>query len=264
MGYPGKFRSAWSLYISAVNPIRTGIKPWTIITTAMTETSTPLPSAPVIDLGHNAVLQPPLSWCGCGPGLIILRPSSYVDSQGRNNSIDPEPLKKWAEESYAVVQITLDPQSSGIQERVSDMLATGINGLVSLAECENKHKFGLLGMFMLEGWSVATFLRLLILVQSMDPRMIIRRSLFKYFKTLQLPMKESWLLYTLIAGILHLRRPLSCIHQGVVALQSVITKPCIHIQRRRLLASLSLVMLTSKLRQLEWHTREASAFSRSI
>ena len=67
---------------------------------------------------------------------------------------------KWAEESYAVVQITLDPQSSGIQERVSDMLATGINGLVSLAECENKHKLGLLGM--LEGLSEPSLLRLLI------------------------------------------------------------------------------------------------------
>ena len=78
--------------------------------------------------------------------MIILRPSSYVDCQGRNNSIDPEPLKKWAEESYAVVQITLDSQSSGLQERVFEMLATGINGLASLAECENKHNFGLLGV----------------------------------------------------------------------------------------------------------------------
>lgn len=126
----------------------------------MTETSTSLPSAPVIDLGQDVVLQPPLSRCGRGPGLIILRPSSYVDWQGRNNSIDPVPIKKWAEESYAVVQITLDPQSSGIQEHVGNMFATGINGLASLAECENKHKFGLLGM--LESYSVASLQWLLI------------------------------------------------------------------------------------------------------
>ena len=77
-------------------------------------------------------------------------------------------------------------------------------------------------------------------------------------------MNKSWLLYTLITGIPHLKRPLSYILPGVVMLQSVIIKSCIHILRRHPLVSLSLIILTSNLRQLEWHTREASDFSRSI
>lgn len=105
----------------------------------------PLPSAPVVNLGSNIVLQPPLSRCGRGPGLIILRPSGFADCQQRNDSLDPEPLQKWAEESYAVVQITLDSQLSGDKTRVSELVTAGIDALVSLAECETEHKFGLLG-----------------------------------------------------------------------------------------------------------------------
>lgn len=105
----------------------------------------PLPFAPVINLGADIVLQPPLSRCGRGPGLIILRPSSFADCQQRNDSLDPEPLQKWAEESYAVVQISLDSQLSGDKTRVSGLVTAGIDALVSLAEYETKDKFGLLG-----------------------------------------------------------------------------------------------------------------------
>lgn len=105
----------------------------------------PLCSAPVINLGADIVLQPPLSRCGRGPGLIILRPSGLADYQKENDSLDPEPLQKWAEESYAVVQISLDLQSSGDKTRVSGLVTAGIDALVSLAECETKDKFGLLG-----------------------------------------------------------------------------------------------------------------------
>lgn len=105
----------------------------------------PLCSAPVINLGADIVLQPPLSRCGRGPGLIILRPSGLADYQKENDSLDPEPLQKWAEESYAVVQISLDLQSSGDKTRVSGLVTAAIDALVSLAECETKDKFGLLG-----------------------------------------------------------------------------------------------------------------------
>lgn len=104
-----------------------------------------LPSAPVINLGADIVLQPPLSRCGRGPGLIILRPSSFADYQKENDSLDPEPLQKWAEESYAVVQASLDLQSSGDEAHVSGLVKAGIDALVSLAECETKDKFALLG-----------------------------------------------------------------------------------------------------------------------
>lgn len=105
----------------------------------------PLPSALGISLGSDIVLQPPLSRCGHGPGFIVLRPSGFADCQKKNDSLDPEPLQKWAEESYAVVQITLDSQSSGDKARVSELVKAAIDALVSLAECELKDKFGLLG-----------------------------------------------------------------------------------------------------------------------
>lgn len=106
----------------------------------MTDTAS-IPDAPVIQLGNGLVLQPPLSRCERGPGLIILRPSSFANCQSKNDSLDPAPLTKWAEESYTVVQITVDTQ-----EHVSELITVGINALISREECETKDKFALLSI----------------------------------------------------------------------------------------------------------------------
>ncbi|KKK15204.1 hypothetical protein ARAM_002023 [Aspergillus rambellii] len=82
--------------------------------------------APVLKVGPNVVLQPPLSRCRRGPGLLIVRPSLYVDCPKNNKSLDPEPLQKWAEESFAVAQATFD------------------EALTSLPDCDKKDRFGLL------------------------------------------------------------------------------------------------------------------------
>ena len=107
----------------------------------MTDTSY-LPNAPAVKLDHGLVLQPPLSRCGRGPGLIILRPSSLAGCRDKNQSLDPEPLIKWAEESYTVVQITVDARS-----HTSELVTAGIDILLSRDECETKDKLALLGMF---------------------------------------------------------------------------------------------------------------------
>lgn len=109
----------------------------------MAETETSLPSAPLVDLGQNVVIQPPLSRCGRGPGLIIVRPIEYSQCHQKNDSLDPEPIKKLAEESYAVVQITVDHGSSDPDSLLAQ-LNRGIDGLASQAECSLKDKFGLL------------------------------------------------------------------------------------------------------------------------
>ncbi|KAL4895357.1 hypothetical protein BDV59DRAFT_191839 [Aspergillus ambiguus] len=106
--------------------------------------STALPNAPVVDLGRNVILQPPLSRCGHGPGLIIIRPSDFAACQHKNTSLDPEPLQKWAEESYAVVQVTLDAEVSGDEAHVLNLVKTGMEGLVAREECNKKESFGLL------------------------------------------------------------------------------------------------------------------------
>jgi carboxymethylenebutenolidase len=112
----------------------------------MTSCSTSLPSAPPVELNPRVVLQPPLSRCGHGPGLILIRPSHFAECQEKNKSLDPEPLQKWAEESYAIVQISLDEESSGDKDCVLDAVKTVTECLNSLRECDKKDQFGLLGM----------------------------------------------------------------------------------------------------------------------
>ncbi|PWY94629.1 carboxymethylenebutenolidase [Aspergillus sclerotioniger CBS 115572] len=110
----------------------------------MASDSTPLPSAPRVDISPNIVLQPPLSRCGKGPGLIIIRPDNVAKYQDKNTSLDPEPLQKWAEESYAVVQITLDQPACFTPSAGFDTFKAAVEALTALEECTNKDKFGLL------------------------------------------------------------------------------------------------------------------------
>ncbi|RHZ62584.1 uncharacterized protein CDV56_109072 [Aspergillus thermomutatus] len=110
----------------------------------MTSCSTSLPYAPRVELDPRVVLQPPLSRCGHGPGLILIRPSHFAECQEKNKSLDPEPLQKWAEESYAIVQISVDAESSGDEACVLDFVKTAIERLISLPECDKKDQFGLL------------------------------------------------------------------------------------------------------------------------
>ncbi|GKZ75909.1 hypothetical protein AnigIFM56816_003367 [Aspergillus niger] len=110
----------------------------------MTSNSTSLPSAPRVNLGDNIVLQPPLSRCGQGPGLVLIRPANVAECQSKNTSLDPEPLQKWAEESYAVAQITFDLDSSANASLLSVRVDSAMAGLIALPECNNKQKFGIL------------------------------------------------------------------------------------------------------------------------
>ncbi|PYI11747.1 hypothetical protein BO78DRAFT_358428 [Aspergillus sclerotiicarbonarius CBS 121057] len=110
----------------------------------MASDSTSLPSAPRVDLSHNTVLQPPLSRCGQGPGLILIRPANQAEYQDKNTSLDPEPLQKWAEESYAVAQVTLDFESSSRPSVFTDIIGAAAEALIARDECTNKDKFGIL------------------------------------------------------------------------------------------------------------------------
>lgn len=95
----------------------------------------------------HVALQPPLSRCGHGPGVILLRPSCHIECQQNNNSLDPEPLQKWAEESYAVTQITLDLQSSSDRTSVLALIKEAEDRVSALPQCDSKDKFGLIGEF---------------------------------------------------------------------------------------------------------------------
>jgi carboxymethylenebutenolidase len=111
---------------------------------APTEPPRPLPSAKVIPLAPNASLQPPLSRRGDGPGIVVVDaglPDSTVEE-----SLDPVPQKKWAEEGYAVARLTY-PKGVSIegQWELETALSKTIEALVDLDTCTTKDKFGLIG-----------------------------------------------------------------------------------------------------------------------
>jgi carboxymethylenebutenolidase len=103
-----------------------------------------LPSAKPTQLGPNVVLQPPLSRRGKGPALLIITPSEYRgrDAKDLHKTLDPEPLQKWAEEGFAVVDVKV---GSNFQTFL-DACETGIEALKALPECTFDGKLGAIGM----------------------------------------------------------------------------------------------------------------------
>ncbi|KAI0202843.1 hypothetical protein F4808DRAFT_420037 [Astrocystis sublimbata] len=121
------------------------------------ETPVPLPSAPTTHLAANATLQPPLTRRGHGPGLIIIAPSaapygsetlpgaSSDSDSDSTNPLDPLPQKKWAEEGYAVVQLSFGHGEQGRQEwEIGTAFEKAIKELETLETCDVKDKFGLI------------------------------------------------------------------------------------------------------------------------
>ncbi|CAG8161519.1 unnamed protein product [Penicillium nalgiovense] len=107
----------------------------------MTESSL---SSAQVDLSLHVTIQPPLSRCGHGPGLILIRPLCYATCQQQNKTLDPEPLKKWAEESFTVAQITVDEKSAIDISSLRELLQEAERGLTERLECDTKGKVGLI------------------------------------------------------------------------------------------------------------------------
>ena len=100
----------------------------------------PLPSAPAVKLAVGLILQPPLSRRGHGPGLIIVQPGELA-GLSNHRILDPPPLQKWAEEGYAVIQITYDDG-----ERFEKRMADGVKALLALPECDKDTSFGIISL----------------------------------------------------------------------------------------------------------------------
>lgn len=98
-----------------------------------------LPNAPKrILLNGSALLQPPLSRRGSGPGVIVITPQqNRLYSKPKGTSLDPDPIQKWAEEGFAVV---------GTDSRGD--LATQLGGVTAALKAHEsvtvKDKFGLI------------------------------------------------------------------------------------------------------------------------
>lgn len=105
-----------------------------------------LPSAKPISFGTQIFVQPPLTRLGSGPGLFIVRPAGFSEYQEKNQSLDPEPLQKWAEEGFTVAQITIDAESSSA-EALHRLSSEAKQHLLDLPQCTSDDSFGLIGSF---------------------------------------------------------------------------------------------------------------------
>lgn len=103
------------------------------------EAPVPLPAASLLTIAPNVAVQPPLSRRGSGPGLVLVvdngLPLGHSDT-----TLDPPPLLKWAEEGYAVAQITLNADTSAF----GNDLQRAIDALASLDACSQRGKYGLI------------------------------------------------------------------------------------------------------------------------
>ena len=66
--------------------------------------STPPSYPPPQQISPHLTLQAPLSRRGKGPGIVLVL-DHYALVEKSERHLDPPPLKKWAEEGFAVVQV---------------------------------------------------------------------------------------------------------------------------------------------------------------
>jgi carboxymethylenebutenolidase len=102
----------------------------------------PLPSAPLVSVSDDIVLQRPLTRRGFGPGLVIFLPSptSIAISQKTRQPLDPEPIQKWAEEGFTVIGVVgCEPQL------VPEAITKSVAVIQDTVEVDIKDKVGVIG-----------------------------------------------------------------------------------------------------------------------
>ena len=105
------------------------------------EQPVPLPSAPLIRVSAEIVVQPPLSRRGTGPGIVLYLPGHVNLSTKEIRPLDPEPLAKWAEEGYAVAAVTLSEKLD-----IGESLKQSVDALEGLDKVDTKDKFAVIGL----------------------------------------------------------------------------------------------------------------------
>lgn len=96
---------------------------------------------PIVQITPEITVQPPLSRRGTGPGLVLIV-SSDLELGHHEKTLDPPPLQKWAEESFAVAQIIVDAKSV---ENISDQITTAVEALGKEPDCSSDGKVGVVG-----------------------------------------------------------------------------------------------------------------------
>jgi carboxymethylenebutenolidase len=105
----------------------------------------PLPAAKLQVLKPGLLsLQPPLTRQGHGPGLILLTTADVYDEQVAQRGDAPTAVLRWAEEGYAVAQISPSAiEALGIEGALNG----AIGALRQCDACQPKDKVGLVCMF---------------------------------------------------------------------------------------------------------------------
>ncbi|EGX90353.1 LEA domain protein [Cordyceps militaris CM01] len=101
----------------------------------------PLPCAQLQKLTSGISLQPPLTRRGSGPGLLLLVSRHEYDEDVTHRDDAPTPVLKWAEEGYAVVQISAAAmEASGAAAEQAFSLA--MEALERCESCQPKDAVG--------------------------------------------------------------------------------------------------------------------------
>ncbi|PQE30157.1 carboxymethylenebutenolidase protein [Rutstroemia sp. NJR-2017a WRK4] len=116
------------------------------------ENRTPVPlSFHPITIDANVALQEPLTRRGIGPGLLLITPAKYGGREARNDggvqkTLDPEPLQKWAEEGFVVVEVkVIDDATDAVREAFKESLAAALGAFkTSTAKCTDPHSLGVI------------------------------------------------------------------------------------------------------------------------
>ncbi|CRG88991.1 carboxymethylenebutenolidase [Talaromyces islandicus] len=95
--------------------------------------------------GSNEALEgkltsAPLSRQGHGPGLLIVRAAVTHDQLNTKKTLDPEPLQKWAEESYVVAQLEVSKGHTTVKKE----LRQALDALENHEKCSKKYSYGII------------------------------------------------------------------------------------------------------------------------
>lgn len=104
------------------------------------EEAVALPSASPYNISEQTRIQPPLTRRGHGPGLLLLVPAG-LDLGGSDKTLDPPPAQKWAEEGFAVAQITIADDGG---KQLGSTIDEAVNALKDLKTCDSVGKMGLI------------------------------------------------------------------------------------------------------------------------
>src|SRR3954463_6305789 len=95
-----------------------------------------------ITVDANVALQEPLTRRGIGPGLLLITSAKDSGRKTRKDAevqknLDPEPLQKWAEEGFVVVEVkVIDDATDAGREAFRDSLTTALEAFkTATAKC---------------------------------------------------------------------------------------------------------------------------------